>query len=90
MPEQDTDVLKILIGQMVEDRDINSVLGKTLRVVGHAEVFEPICNLLSDPFPGADDRAKPGRPLKSLADKLPRSTPSSALNRPDSGISLVV
>ena len=46
MPEQDADVLKILIGQMAENRDIDSVLGKTLRVLGHAECLEPVRYLL--------------------------------------------
>ena len=46
MAEQDADLLKVLIGQVAEDRDINSVLGKTLGVLGHAEVFEPVRNLL--------------------------------------------
>ena len=34
MPEQDADVLEILIGQMAENRDIDPVLGKALRVLG--------------------------------------------------------
>ena len=46
MPQQDADVLKVLIGQMWECRDINPVFGKTLAVLGHAELFEPVCNLL--------------------------------------------
>ena len=46
MPKQDADVLEILIGQMAQYRDINFVLGKALRVLGHAELFEPVRNLL--------------------------------------------
>src|SRR5215472_9260385 len=36
----------MLIGQVGENGEINSVLGKALSVLGHAEFFEPICNLL--------------------------------------------
>jgi hypothetical protein len=46
MPEQNADVLEILIGQMAECRDIDPVLGKALGVLGHAELSEPIRNLL--------------------------------------------
>ena len=46
MPEQDADVLEVLIGQMAEYRDIDSVLGKALRILRHAELFEPVRNLL--------------------------------------------
>ena len=46
MPEGDTEVLQILIGQVGEYRDINLVLGKALSVLGHAELFEPVRNLL--------------------------------------------
>ena len=46
MAEQDADLLKVLVGQVAKDRDIDSVLGKTLGVLGHAEVFEPVRNLL--------------------------------------------
>ena len=46
MPERDAKLLEVLIGQMAKDREINVVLGKALRVLGHAERFEPIRNLL--------------------------------------------
>ena len=39
---------------MTKDRDINVVFGKALRVLGHAEFFEPIGDLLHG--------AKPTRP----------------------------
>jgi hypothetical protein len=32
MAEQDADLLKVLVGQVTKDRDIDSVFGKTLRV----------------------------------------------------------
>ena len=53
MPEQDADVLEVLIGQMAESRDINAVLSKALRVLGHAELFEPVRNLLHCGAPSA-------------------------------------
>jgi hypothetical protein len=46
MPEQDPDIFKVLIGQMGQCRDVNSILSKALRILGHAELFEPIRNLL--------------------------------------------
>src|SRR5262249_4702000 len=46
VPEQDPYVLEVLIGQMAEDRKINSILGKTFDVLGHLELFEPVRNLL--------------------------------------------
>ena len=46
MPEKDADLLEVLISQIAKDRDINAIFGKALRVLGHAELFEPICNLL--------------------------------------------
>ena len=46
MPEEDADVLEVLIGEVAERRDSNAVLGKALRVLGHAELFEPVRNRL--------------------------------------------
>ena len=46
MPEEDADVLEVLIGQMAERGDTNAVLSEALRVLGHAEFFEPVSNLL--------------------------------------------
>ena len=46
MPEKDADVLKVLIGQMAERLGSNAVFGKALGVLGHAELFEPVRNLL--------------------------------------------
>ena len=47
MPEQDTDVLEVLIGQMAESCDADPVLGEALRILGQAEFFEPVYNLRS-------------------------------------------
>src|SRR5262249_23841804 len=46
MPKGDADVLEILVGQIAKTRDINPVLGKVLVLLGHAELFEPVRNLL--------------------------------------------
>ena len=46
VPERNAEVLEVLISQIAEDRDIDIVLGKSLRVLGHAELFEPVRNLL--------------------------------------------
>jgi hypothetical protein len=42
----DTNVFKVLIGQIRKNGPINPVISKRLRVLGHAEFFEPIRNLL--------------------------------------------
>ena len=46
MPQRNADVFQILIGQMAEYRNINFVVDKAFRVLGHAELFEPVRNLL--------------------------------------------
>jgi hypothetical protein len=46
MPEQDANVLEVLIGEMAERSDTNPVFSKALGVLGHAELFEPVSNLL--------------------------------------------
>jgi hypothetical protein len=45
MPERNADILEVLIGEMAKHRYINLVLGKALRVLGHAEFFKPLHNL---------------------------------------------
>ena len=44
--EQDADLLQVLIGQVRKYREINPVFSKALRVLRHAELFEPVRNLL--------------------------------------------
>ncbi len=46
MPERDTKLLEVVIGQVANNRGVNVALGKALRVLGHAERFYPIRNLL--------------------------------------------
>ena len=46
MPERHAKSIKVLIRQFVENVDFDVVLGKALRVLGHAELIEPVCNLL--------------------------------------------
>jgi hypothetical protein len=46
MSEQHTDVFEVLIGQMAECCKTNAVFSKTLGVIGHAELLEPVRNLL--------------------------------------------
>jgi hypothetical protein len=40
------DNFEMLIGQVGENGDINVVLGKPLRVLGHAKLFQPVPNFL--------------------------------------------
>ena len=46
MSEQNTCVFEVLIGQIAKRRNIYAIFGKTLRVLGHAEPFKPVRNLL--------------------------------------------
>ena len=40
--EENAQLLQVMIGQIGQDREINAVFGKGLRVLGHAELLEPI------------------------------------------------
>ena len=44
--ENDAQFLQVVVSQVREDLEINAVFGKALRVLGHAELFEPFCNSL--------------------------------------------
>ena len=44
--ENDAHFLQVLISQVGKNREINAVFSKTLSVLGHAEHFEPVCDLL--------------------------------------------
>ena len=46
MSQQDADVLQVLIGQMAKRGDANFIFSKALRVLGHAEFFEPLRKVL--------------------------------------------
>ena len=46
MSEQDAELLQILIRQIGENTEINSVIGKTLGILGQAKLSEPVLNLL--------------------------------------------
>jgi hypothetical protein len=44
--EQDPQLLQVLIRQVRKDAQVNAIFDETLGVLGHAEFFEPVCNLL--------------------------------------------
>ena len=44
--ENDAHLLQILISQIGKHGEIDSILGKALGVLGHAELIEPVSNLL--------------------------------------------
>src|SRR5215470_18811076 len=46
MPKQDTEVLEILLRQIADDREVNGVVREALGVLGQAELFEPVRDLL--------------------------------------------
>ena len=57
--ERDTKLFEVLIGQVAKDGGVDVALGKALRVFGHAEFFEPVCNLLHRGlFPAKMNRAE--------------------------------
>jgi hypothetical protein len=51
VPDRDAELLEVLIAQIAEDRHVNIVLGEPLDVLGHAELFEPLRNLLQCGLP---------------------------------------
>src|SRR5262245_2133735 len=46
MSEQNAEVLEILLRQIADDREVNGVVGEALGVLGQAELFEPVRDLL--------------------------------------------
>ena len=46
MPDRHAKPIEVLVRQLAENLDIDVVFGKALGVLGHAELFEPVCNLL--------------------------------------------
>ena len=44
MPKQDTEILKVLLGQIRDDREINAVVNKALAVLVKADRSEPFSN----------------------------------------------
>jgi len=42
VPERNAKIFEMLIGQVGKNGHINVVLGKPLRVLGHAELIEPV------------------------------------------------
>ena len=46
MAKQDAEFFQVLIGQIGKNGQVNRVIGKTLRILGHAELFEPVRDLL--------------------------------------------
>jgi hypothetical protein len=53
MPEQDTDLLEILICEVGQDTQVNAILGEALGVLGHAELSSH-CSIscITAPRPG--------------------------------------
>src|SRR5262245_42115904 len=46
MAQQNAEILEILLCEVADDREINSVVGEALGVLRQAELFEPLRNLL--------------------------------------------
>ena len=43
---RDANLFQVLIGQIRQDREIDIVINKVLGILGHAELFEPVRDLL--------------------------------------------
>jgi hypothetical protein len=57
---RNTYLFEILIGQVTQDREVNIVISKALDVLGHAELFEPLRDLLHrDRYPMDLQRPSP-------------------------------
>jgi hypothetical protein len=92
MPKRDAKLFEILIGQIAKDGGVDIVLGKALRVLGHAELLKPVRNLLhrgpSTAIERAHDACSSSNALarfRSTAsnrsvDQVAPSTPSAAEN----------
>jgi hypothetical protein len=59
MPEQDTDVLEVLISQVGECRNADPVFSKAFCILSETELLEPVSDLLHRGSPGC--RALPAR-----------------------------
>src|SRR5215469_14671657 len=46
VPKRDAEIFEMLLGQVGKNGNIDLVFGKALSVLGHAEIFEPLLNLL--------------------------------------------
>jgi len=46
MSEENAKLLEILIGQMGKNRDVDAVLDEALRILGQANTFQPLRNML--------------------------------------------
>jgi hypothetical protein len=55
MPERHTKSIEVLIRQFAENVDIDVALGKALRILGHAKLFEPVGDLLHSANPHATE-----------------------------------
>lgn len=64
MPERDTNVLEVLVGQVGQYRGVNFIFSKTLRVLPETKLPKPVRNLLHVSPP---DLPASGRQLDSLS-----------------------
>ena len=62
MPEQDTDLLEVLIGQVGECRNADPIFGKALRVLPETKLLKPVSDLLHrGSAPGLSGLTRPHR-----------------------------
>jgi hypothetical protein len=51
MPQQNAEVLEVLLSQIADDGEVNGVVGEALGVFGQAELLEPVRNMLRRNLP---------------------------------------
>ena len=83
MPERDTKLFEVLIGQIAKNGGVDVTLGKTIRVLGHAELFEPVGDLLHCREPLATELAAVlPQNLTIVSLKVPFSAKTTGVSAP--------
>jgi hypothetical protein len=49
MPEENAKFLEILIGQMRKNRDVDAILSEALRILGKADILQPLGDMVHHP-----------------------------------------
>src|SRR5262245_40329068 len=76
MPQQNAEVLEVLLCQVAEDRKINGVIAEPLRVLTQADRCEPLGNA----FHGTSHRPAGGCCARATSGQAAAAPPSSVMN----------
>ena len=86
MAEQDSDILEVLIRQIGENAEVNPILGKALRVLGHAEFFKPLRNLRQCGTPPTHFAVLAGKDIRRTLRRELTAAPRSTVRKRGSSI----